>query len=162
MYNSNFSLNVSIRESRFKILHRRYLTLLKIAKMSPGGDDKCWRCMVKQGTYIHMWWFCPVIMLFCDFKTTPLEKYSEVTANLLAAAAPLIAQQWKSEKVPLVSGCLSKIWHVFCYGNQHQRWLVFMRENYELWSADENSGLCFFQGRQGTDTSIRGQILELL
>lgn len=70
--------------------------------------------VAKQATYINMWWYCPLvqkfwlllykelrsilhcafafsirIMLLCDFRGTSLEKYAEVTANLLAVAAKI-------------------------------------------------------------------------
>lgn len=64
-FNATFSLNVNIRESRYKILQRWYLTPARMYKIFTDYEDKCWRCGTKGGTYIGMWWLCPSIKKFC-------------------------------------------------------------------------------------------------
>lgn len=126
VFNSKFSLNVGIKENRFKILQRWHLMPVRIAKtMSPSANDLCWKCGEQPGTFMHMWWFCPTvqrfwlqvrrilkctfpfvprIMLICNFKLASLGKYSEIAANLFTAAA-----KWKDKVHPSEAEWVSKI-----------------------------------------------------
>lgn len=56
-FNLNFSTNVAIKEKRYKLINRWYLTPVKLPKISE-QPDLCWRCRHGGADYFHMWWSC--------------------------------------------------------------------------------------------------------
>lgn len=56
-----FSVDIGIKENSYKVINRWYYTPLRLPVMLPGSSDVCWRCRVKTGTYIHVWWNCRVL-----------------------------------------------------------------------------------------------------
>lgn len=46
-----FSMTIGLKENRYKLLHRYYLTPSRLAKMFPEVEDKCWlHCGMLGGT----------------------------------------------------------------------------------------------------------------
>lgn len=151
--------------------------------MSSEYDSRCWKCKEKPGTYLHMWWHCPLvqkfwllvykelrsilnctfafsarIMLLCDFGGILLEKYTEVAAHLLAAVTQLIAQIWKKGKPSLFMEWVAKAWHVFLMSKVTAvvRFYAGDIEAMNQWLIYIN-----FVGNQKKAVNIRSQILEL-
>lgn len=62
-FNHTFSLNVAIRENRYKILHRWYLTPFQLSLMYP-EVNKCWKCGHLKASYLHVSWDCGRINTF--------------------------------------------------------------------------------------------------
>lgn len=55
------SINVSTQENRYKIFTKWYRTPDKIHKFYPNLPSTCWRCNTADGTFLHIWWSCPLI-----------------------------------------------------------------------------------------------------
>ena len=53
-----------IRGMQIKRTLRYHLTPSRIAKMTAGESDECWRGCGKIGTLMHCWWSCEVIQPF--------------------------------------------------------------------------------------------------
>ncbi len=55
-----------VREARgqftqYKIIHRFYLTPLRLNRMGLTNNNVCWKCQKDRGTFIHCIWDCPII-----------------------------------------------------------------------------------------------------
>lgn len=121
-FNLSFSVNVAIKENRYKLLNRWYLTPVKLAKMS-AQPDLCWRWGYERTDYFHMWWTCsklqvfwssvghvlsqiigvgvpvdPRLMLLTDLDHFHLHSYKILLANVLSVASLLIAKSWKLQE----------------------------------------------------------------
>lgn len=55
-FGSKLSLNIGIRESRYKIIHRWYLTPRPLSVMFPVMDWKCWKCDFQNVFFYYVWW----------------------------------------------------------------------------------------------------------
>lgn len=118
VFNQVFSLNVAIRENRFKLINTWCYTPKKLARMYPQLGDQCWKCGQEDADYYHMWWSCPKVfpfwravgedlspiigkmitvnprlMLVLDMEYFRLQNYKVLLANLLTAASFLLAQK---------------------------------------------------------------------
>lgn len=60
------SRNISIQENHFKMFNRWYLTPLRIKKMFPQADGKCWQCGKIEADFMHMWWRCGRLKPFLE------------------------------------------------------------------------------------------------
>uniref|UniRef100_A0A8C5MBV1 Reverse transcriptase domain-containing protein n=1 Tax=Leptobrachium leishanense TaxID=445787 RepID=A0A8C5MBV1_9ANUR len=58
------SICVTHQEQSYKILLRWYVTPVSLYRMGVTSSDFCWRDCGGKGTYIHMWWDCPVVQRF--------------------------------------------------------------------------------------------------
>lgn len=52
------------RLTQIYILHRTYLTPLRISKYRPDHSSKCPRCDDPAGTFLHLLWSCPMIQTY--------------------------------------------------------------------------------------------------
>lgn len=61
LYIHKGSLNVHTQENGYKIKTRWYKTPEVLHKFIPTVSDRCWRCEQELGTFLHIWWKCPMI-----------------------------------------------------------------------------------------------------
>lgn len=57
-FNQSFSVNVGIKDNRYKLLNRWYYTPSKLAEMYENTSDVCWRCGNRGANFWHVWWQC--------------------------------------------------------------------------------------------------------
>lgn len=55
------SLNVNTQENGYKMKRRWYRTPDLLHKFFPTVTDRCWKCEQDIGTFLHIWWECPLI-----------------------------------------------------------------------------------------------------
>lgn len=58
------SLNIGIREARYKMIHSWYITSSQLAVMFPAGVYNCWKCAHPKDYFYHVWWDCKKILMF--------------------------------------------------------------------------------------------------
>lgn len=58
------SQNITAVETNYKVLLRWYMVSARIAKYLPTYPPTCFRGCGEQGTYVHIWWTCPVVQRF--------------------------------------------------------------------------------------------------
>lgn len=121
------SISTKVQEMAYKFLARWYRTPVKMAQISSEANDKCWRGCGQRGTFLHLWWTCPIIKRFWELvapwikkmmtehiefgpiqylfhgMTGPIKKYREsITPHLLNAAKKLIPKYWRQDRIPSV------------------------------------------------------------
>uniref|UniRef100_A0A670ITK0 Reverse transcriptase domain-containing protein n=1 Tax=Podarcis muralis TaxID=64176 RepID=A0A670ITK0_PODMU len=141
-----FTASAAIRENLVKMVYRWYLTPEKLSRMYKTADKICWRCKIKEGSFMHMWWTCEEIKKFWDQVYNELKKILRYTfpkdpeAFLLgmvgkeiqekdkilfqystAAARILIAQNWKSTNPPSVKDWQLKLFDFIELARMTQR-----------------------------------------
>uniref|UniRef100_A0A670HXR6 Reverse transcriptase domain-containing protein n=1 Tax=Podarcis muralis TaxID=64176 RepID=A0A670HXR6_PODMU len=129
-----FTACVSLRENMEKMMYRWHITPVKLGKMYKTGDKRCWKCKKKEGDFHHMWWSCEEVKRFWGSIYDELKKILKYTfpkkpeAFLLGmvgeeirkedqtmfqyattAARLLLAQNWKSSKIPTISEWQNKL-----------------------------------------------------
>lgn len=60
-FNQTFSVNIDIRENRFKLLNIWHFSPLKLGRMYPSVGDACWKCGYDGADFFLMWWDCPSV-----------------------------------------------------------------------------------------------------
>ena len=50
--------------THYKIIHRYYYTPVKLFRMGLIEDKRCWKCKGEDGTFLHAFWDCPVVLPF--------------------------------------------------------------------------------------------------
>lgn len=68
----------------YKIIHRFYFTPSRLFKMGLLQKNTCWKCNGDIGTYIHVFWECPLVAPFW----TEVVKYLERCIGLPIPASP--------------------------------------------------------------------------
>uniref|UniRef100_A0A670HYC8 Reverse transcriptase domain-containing protein n=1 Tax=Podarcis muralis TaxID=64176 RepID=A0A670HYC8_PODMU len=131
-----FTASAAIRENLEKMIYRWYLTPEKLNRMYKTGNKECWKCKIKEGNFIHMWWTCEEVKKFWNQIHNELKKIfrynfpkkpeafllgmvgneiQDIDKTLFqystAAARTLIAQNWKNTNLPTV-----KDWQTKLYG----------------------------------------------
>uniref|UniRef100_A0A8C5MN92 Reverse transcriptase domain-containing protein n=1 Tax=Leptobrachium leishanense TaxID=445787 RepID=A0A8C5MN92_9ANUR len=121
------SISLSVQLSNFKLLARWYLTPVRLNRMFSQTTSQCWRCLAATGTYVHLWWSCPVLTAYWSeilvhieditgFKSDdspqwilfhlvplPVNTYkASLLLHLLNAAKSLIPRKWKQTTAPTV------------------------------------------------------------
>uniref|UniRef100_A0A8C5MEQ8 Reverse transcriptase domain-containing protein n=1 Tax=Leptobrachium leishanense TaxID=445787 RepID=A0A8C5MEQ8_9ANUR len=71
---SRSSICVTHQEQSYKTLLRWYVTPVSLYRMVVTSSDFCWRDCGEKGTYIHMWWDCPVVRRFWSLVHTEFQK----------------------------------------------------------------------------------------
>lgn len=133
------SRNINISMLSYKILYRWHLTPLKLHKINSSTSDKCWKGCGLPGSCVHCFWACPRLRPFWSRVISQIHKtvdirlpddpavlilnvltdpkmdrmQRELVELLLCAARSLIAQSWKSTKIPTVSDWFLKVWDFF-------------------------------------------------
>lgn len=123
------SRNINVSMLTYKILYRWHLTPHRLHKINGTVSDRCWKGCCLLGSFIHCFWSCPrlqpfwrqvisqiniiaeislpndpagiVLNIWQNIALDPWKK--ELVGLLLCAARSLIAQFWKSCKIPLLS-----------------------------------------------------------
>ena len=113
----------NLRENILKMFYRWHYTPVRLAKISEGSSNICWKCKKNAGTYYHMWWTCEKVKIYWTQvwdlakeitqqklvikpEMTLLNIISGVNDNklkhclmyILTAARLLWAQKWKTEE----------------------------------------------------------------
>lgn len=116
---------VTYRENTYKVLMFWYHTPQLLKHLSQDISDRCWRCMVGEGTHLHIFWECPVIVPFwrmvesvffqllaIRFPFTPFfyllnmpkislkKQFLLLVLQVLTAARRLIARFWLRADAP--------------------------------------------------------------
>ena len=110
------SKSLVIREMQIKRPLRFYLTVIRMAKIKPSGDNTCWNGYGERETLLHCWWDCKLIQslwkliwrflrkLEIDVPEDPpipvLGRYPKVAPPCHRGTCPLcplfvIARSWK-------------------------------------------------------------------
>uniref|UniRef100_A0A668APH5 Reverse transcriptase zinc-binding domain-containing protein n=1 Tax=Myripristis murdjan TaxID=586833 RepID=A0A668APH5_9TELE len=63
---------------QLKLLHRVYITPLKLKKMDPDTSDACWHGCRERGTMMHMLWDCPEVKRLWEGVHNALSKIINV------------------------------------------------------------------------------------
>ena len=53
-----------IKEANFKFIYRLYLTPVRMHKISKDISPNCLRCKAKEGTFMHLFWYCDTLKSF--------------------------------------------------------------------------------------------------
>lgn len=72
-------MNIAMRENRYKVLHRGYLTPFQLLKMYPNGNRACWKCGCQNASFMHMWWECKKVKRFGQTVQMEMEESLQVT-----------------------------------------------------------------------------------
>lgn len=75
-YVLDISANTAIREAYVNLYNCWYLMPGRLYNMFPGTDSRCWRCHKSLGSWIHIWWACPILRKFWT------EVHYEITVNI--------------------------------------------------------------------------------
>ena len=115
----------------YKILHRFYYTPVKLFRIGLVEDKRCWKCKGEDGTFLHAFWECPVVVPFWkevlgklgEWVGLPLPEcprlcllgddtnlpqgvtkaqHALVTAGFVTASR-LILRNWKSSSTPVLT-----------------------------------------------------------
>lgn len=81
-FNQPFLVNIAIKESRFKLLDRWYLTPKLLGRMFPYLGDNFWKCNQEDADYLHMWWGCPRVHRFWNMV-------GETLSQIIGANIPM-------------------------------------------------------------------------
>lgn len=136
-FNGSFSLNVSVKEQHYKLLHRWYLTPSRLSKIYPEGDYKCWKCDLQNAPFIHMWWMCkkvqqfwrvvqidiqkalqiglpfvPELFVLGLFVNADYKRYKYLIIHLLTAASTSLTLLRKDSRVPMLGEWCSKVYYL--------------------------------------------------
>ena len=63
----------------YKIIHRFYYTPMKLFRMGLVEDKRCWKCKGDDGTFLHAFWECPVVLPFWKEVLRKLGHWLNVT-----------------------------------------------------------------------------------
>lgn len=61
LYIHKGTLNIHTLENGYTIKMRWHKTPELLHKFMPTVSDRCWRCQQELGTFLHIWWKCPMI-----------------------------------------------------------------------------------------------------
>ncbi len=75
-----------VKEANFKFIHKLYLTPIKMHKISKDISSKCPRCKRTDGTFVHMFWECNLLIGFWksihSFTQSVLETKFDLSPSL--------------------------------------------------------------------------------
>lgn len=122
------------KENSYKILFFWYMTADVLHTIFPTSSDKCWRCQGAKGTFMHIYWNCPILTpywemvqrllshllemqvqaspKFFPLGLSPLKlctPYKKLLRHVLTAARCLIALNWKRHTPPSAEDLYSRI-----------------------------------------------------
>ena len=131
------TVNSRYRLTHYNFLHQLYYTPQKLHKYKPEISDRCFRCGVEEGTFLHCTWQCIKVRPFwrdlCEtlaniieapFPLDPelclLGNFTEISAGLrrhkikfievaLGMARKCIAITWKSDSAPPIARWFSEM-----------------------------------------------------
>lgn len=63
-FNQLFSANMAIKENRFQLINRWYVTPNKLARIYHQLRNPYWKSGQEEADYYHMWWACPKVFAF--------------------------------------------------------------------------------------------------
>ncbi|XP_018429005.1 PREDICTED: cyclic nucleotide-gated cation channel beta-3, partial [Nanorana parkeri] len=69
------------QEKGYKILTRWYRCPALLHRIFPDRPAHCWRCLKAEGTHLHIWWSCPVLL---PFWCRVFDIYNQVMGTSLA------------------------------------------------------------------------------
>lgn len=172
LINQKCSRNIAIQESCCKLIYRWYPTPSRLGRRYPHYQGNCWCCQCEKEDFIHIWWHCdkvrdlgeqtqvvmqsiigkkfpctPWVMLLGNIEDSFNDISKILLINMLAAAATLIANKWKTLEVPTLSEWLAQVRFVslmcklsaICgytagqindIANFKAQWKLFMRSKY--------------------------------
>lgn len=133
-YNGKSSACVDHWENAQKILHRWYLTPLRIHKMNPSIPPLCWQNCINTGNLLHILWSCKVIESFWKDVISIIQDITNTTStsnpalsllslgienfppmarkvviHILSAARISLAREWRSQSPPKIEEVISRI-----------------------------------------------------
>ncbi|CAH2327790.1 Hypothetical predicted protein [Pelobates cultripes] len=65
------------QETAYKILSWWYVTPDHLQKMNPELDGKYWRCHGSPGSFLHIWWECPIITRFWSRVASIVSQFTD-------------------------------------------------------------------------------------
>lgn len=122
------------QETSFKLTSRWYRVPVSLNKIFPEVPKCCWRCGGSQGTFVHVFWDCPVLRPFwnkvvsiaervtgvrplnspaaCLLHLAPMSIKSykgSLLAHLLTAAKTAIAALWRQNVPPSLAAWANRV-----------------------------------------------------
>ncbi|XP_044152029.1 uncharacterized protein LOC122939895 isoform X1 [Bufo gargarizans] len=180
-HSHGFSRSIRLQENSFKILTRWYRTPDFLHKINLIPDNKCWRCLMGEGTISHIWWSCPSLSIFWEeigrqinaicnvvISLTPelvllwkpqldlTPSAISLPTHLIAAAKMLIPKKWKEREPPRVGEWLEEIHHI-CLMEELVGWNSGKRD---MFLRSGNPGWISTQRDYGSTTSHKAHLLE--
>lgn len=133
-HNGKSSACVDHWENAQKILHRWYLTPLRIHKMNLSIQPLCWWKCNNTGNHLHILWSCKVIKSFWKDLTSIIQDVTNTTStsnpalallslgienfppmarkiviHILFAARISLAREWRSQTPPKIEAVISRV-----------------------------------------------------
>uniref|UniRef100_A0A8C5QKS0 Reverse transcriptase domain-containing protein n=1 Tax=Leptobrachium leishanense TaxID=445787 RepID=A0A8C5QKS0_9ANUR len=128
---------LTVQETNYKLLSRWYLTPTRLHAIYPDVSPDCWRCQGHRGTFLHIWWDCPIIRSFWEVVWTYIKEVTDldlpfhpmvallhviplsvdkyvksVAVHLLNAARALIPRYWKQTSPPTIFDWIDRVEYV--------------------------------------------------
>lgn len=125
------------KENSYKILLLWYMTPDVLHAIFPNSSDRCWRCQGARGTFLHIYWSCPLLTPYWStvqqllarlldtqvqaspkfflLGLSPLKlptPYKKLVRHILTAARCLIALHWKRSTPPSAEDLYARIKNV--------------------------------------------------
>lgn len=132
------SPKLSDRLSQIYILHRAYLTLLRVARYKCGHPTRCLLCGQEAGTFFHLIWTCPKIQGL----------WTQVITYLHDTMGSPVALDPKQCLLGIFPDTIDKLTKVFLHETLFsvrkiiaKKWMRPLSPTFTDWKVDVNSAL---------------------
>uniref|UniRef100_A0A8C5M261 Uncharacterized protein n=1 Tax=Leptobrachium leishanense TaxID=445787 RepID=A0A8C5M261_9ANUR len=129
---------VRYHESSYKILACWYCTPLRLFQCVGTADPNCWRCGTELGSYLHIWWTCPLLQTYWKWIRDAIRDVTDITLDLkpqvflllltgqpttsfrksvafrlLLAARYLVPRHWRRKTVPSLREWVTQVDEIY-------------------------------------------------